>query len=105
MPTALLSKLLTGGSGAEMADAGALSEGDMVVKEDGYLYDQQGSRLAGIAGGSEPTQDQPATFSGRMESRGADNGGGHMLGDAGFDDFGGGFEQGEAFTAWWRYAF
>lgn len=88
----LSDKLLTGNSAGDDEMAGALlSDGDLIVKKDGYLYDQQGNRLARIAGGTENAPDTPALPA--MESR-PDNGGGHMLGD-GFNDFGSSFEQGE----------
>jgi hypothetical protein len=91
----LSDKLLKGNSKAEMSDAN-ISKGDLIVKPDGYLYDQQGNRLARIADGQESQANTPALPA--FESR-TNNGGGHMLGDAGFDDFSGSFEQGEAFAA------
>lgn len=92
----LSDKLLTGNSDEEMSGA-LLSDGDMIVKEDGYLYDQKGNRLARIANGTENAAEQTRALP-AMESR-PDTGGGHTLGDAGFNDFGGSFEQGEAFLA------
>ena len=78
---------------SQMADA-QLQKGDMIVKADGILYDQQGNPIARISGNGETKTIAPSSHTSFDEENK------HLLGDsAGFGVDAMSWEGGEAFTA------
>lgn len=75
----LSDKLIPGNSSSGMADA-ALETGDMIVKADGMLYDQQGNPIARIAGNEPASKSLPAS-SGSVWPHGEQD----FLGEANWD--------------------
>ena len=83
-----------GGTDNEMSDA-VLEKGDMIVKEDGYLYDQDGNRIAQISGDSIESTSQPQQQQALPAASSFDVEDNNALGDSFVDSW----EQGEAWEA------
>lgn len=82
------------GSGAQMAGLGQVEPGDLIVKADGYIYDQDGNRIAALKNADTP---MITSGSGGDGDESVFNRPDHVLGD--FDDFDNGWETGEAWAA------
>lgn len=83
----------SGQNGNGMSDAG-LERGDLIVKSDGYLYDQQGNKIASVD--AEGMQTQPISAGSGQENTGRgtfSKGNEHLLQDSNMN-----FEEGEMFN-------
>lgn len=85
--------------GGEMAGLGNVDSGDLIIKKDGYIYDQQGNKIAALKNGDTP-----------QVTSGSDNGGSIAAGDESvfdnpenvlgdFDDFSNEFDDQGAWAA------
>lgn len=94
----LSDKLIKGVAPGGMAD-GAIEPGDLLVKPDGYLYDQQGNRIARISDLSKAAGVTPGQVPNALpEFSSFEGDGGHLLGD-GYGSYELSWEAGEAFQA------